>query len=121
MNRQGFTLIELLIVIAILAILIALLTPNLAAARSRARDQGAQAFVRNVVTTIEASRNIATGALDSGKITCSDFLGNAPAYITTCDVSYLNNFSDFEILAPYANGTSSEVFFSSASGAFALR
>ena len=59
-NAKGFTLIELLIVIAIIAILIAVLLPNLLGARQRAFDAAAMGCARSVALVAESSRVDAT-------------------------------------------------------------
>lgn len=49
---NGFTLIELLVVVAILAVLIGVLTPQFLKARDAANQSAADAYARNVYTTL---------------------------------------------------------------------
>lgn len=120
MRQQGFTLIELLIVIAIIALLAAVLLTNITAVRQRANLTGAQAYVRNVATQLEATRDPLTGALDTSLNTCTSNFGYKPSTITGCGIAYTNNNNDFIVTTSLSNASKSQIIYTSANAAFSF-
>ena len=95
----GFTLIELLVVVAILGILLTVLVPQLATARSNAHNGAAQAFAHNVAVWVASGETLSgtlkTGSL-AGSCTSSTLQKEGapqklPDSIKTCLVDYSDN------------------------------
>ncbi len=78
-NRKGFTLVEIMIVVAIIALLVAIAVPNIAAQRRIANNSAAAGNLRSLLSVLE-TYNTAEGEYPAALSSLTD--GTNP-YIST--------------------------------------
>lgn len=110
-NAKGFTLIELLIVIAIIAILAAVLIPNVLNARKRAQDSAAQSYARQVATWLAAADTAGAIATPESLTSCTDNILQAegapsslPAAVDNCKIEFDSTTQRFTVTVTSKSG-----------------
>ena len=79
MNNKGFSLVELLAVIALLAIILLIFTPNITKMIDKFRDEDKVEILKN--NAISAAKEYVVDGLAEGKITATDIQCNNNIYI----------------------------------------
>ena len=104
-ERDGFTLIELLITIAIIGMLMAVLTPSLIGVMTNAKNVAAEAYVNQLVKSVEIIRGTGTLSLPPPQ-TCLSLMEarTYPRSIDTCTYTPDTTRDDYALTVVGATG-----------------
>lgn len=93
-GATGFTLVELLVVVAVIGILMAVISPQFLKARDTAHQTAAEAYARNVYTSLTTYLVVEFGSdldgMSNTEGSCelpTDYEVTAPARIESCTVT----------------------------------
>ncbi len=76
-HKKGFTLLEIMAVVGIIALLSAIVIPNILAMRIRANDAVAQSTLRTIYSSLQNYMNVHSRYPDS----TDDLIGDTPPYL----------------------------------------
>lgn len=104
MQQRGFTFLELLMVIVTIAVLVAVLIPNVLVSRQRANDVQAQACLKEV-STAQSIYQIGEGGYANDLNNLSAFPGRTCTGIEITTITLETNFFEYTARHPSSDRT----------------
>ncbi len=114
-NQDGFTLIELIVVVAILGILAAVLTPRVLDAVENARESAAESTGKQIQLAMErymiANDQFPAAGSAAGQVdTIAELVGMLDDYISVAATQFSSDTGDFAYTRTAASGGTPETY-----------